>query len=247
MSSGSRVSRSSRGHPVQGDVLPSTGQEFLSWLDDKQLELRDAMDMSDVESASAITGLITRGLAKMASFIPPPIHTVEHGGMKRVIARYGLRGTRVGEASHPGPSSSSLSRGFESDLGLEVVENHWFRLLQERPSQCAGHCLLETTVSPKLRPTIGTYAPVWATAQLEPRLCLMPFRRAEQLAVGTCSTDRSVKSSTLTLMTSNLRVSVLQQTWWKAWGVIFVSSASALPLARSDHTGLANPASSKLA
>ena len=54
------------------DVLPSTEQELCSWLDDKQLELRDAMDMSDVESATAITGLITRGLAKMASFTPRP-------------------------------------------------------------------------------------------------------------------------------------------------------------------------------
>ena len=41
-------------------------------VDDKQLEFRDAMDMSDEESVSAITGLITRGLARMASFIPPP-------------------------------------------------------------------------------------------------------------------------------------------------------------------------------
>ena len=33
-------------------------------------------------------------------------------------------------------------------------------------------------------------APVWATAQLESRFRLMPLRRADQLAVGTCS-DRS--------------------------------------------------------
>ena len=56
------------------DVLPSTEQELCSWLDDKQLELRDAMDMSDVESASAITRLITRGLAKMARITPPLPH-----------------------------------------------------------------------------------------------------------------------------------------------------------------------------
>ena len=128
---------------------------------------------------------------------------------QREVARYGLRGTQVGEASHLGPSEIS-----KSVLGLEVVTdsgseggprttNHWSRLLQERPSQCAGHCLLEMTVSPKLWPTVGTCAPVWATAQLESRTWAMPSRR---IGVGTCSTDLSVKgqSSTVTLMTSNL-------------------------------------------
>ena len=119
--------------------------------------------------------------------------------------------------------------GSRGKLGLKVVidsaseartTNHWFHLSQERPSQCVGHCQLGMTVSPQLRPT-GMCAPVWATA---PRFRLMPLRRADQLAVGTCS-DQSVKgqSSTWTLMTSNLlRVSVLQQTWWKVWSVIFV-------------------------
>ena len=67
------------------DVLPSSEQDLACCLDDRQTELRDALDMADMESASAITSLITRGLAKMASFVPPP---------------------SVGEASHPGPSSS---------------------------------------------------------------------------------------------------------------------------------------------
>ena len=52
------------------DVLPSTEQDLVCWLDDRQTELRDVLDMA--ESASAITSLITRGLAKMASFVPPP-------------------------------------------------------------------------------------------------------------------------------------------------------------------------------
>ena len=54
------------------DVLPSTEQDLACWLDERQTELRDALDMADLESASAITSLITRGLAKMASFVPPP-------------------------------------------------------------------------------------------------------------------------------------------------------------------------------
>ena len=54
------------------DVLPSTEQDLACWLDERQTELRDALDMADLESASVITSLITRGLAKMASFVPPP-------------------------------------------------------------------------------------------------------------------------------------------------------------------------------
>ena len=55
--------------------------------------------MGDTESATTITGLISRGLAKLASYSEPP-SAVEHG---RVVSRNGLRGVRVGEASHPGP------------------------------------------------------------------------------------------------------------------------------------------------
>ena len=54
------------------DVLPSTEQDLGCWLDDKQAELRDALDMGDTESATTITGLISRGLAKLASFSVPP-------------------------------------------------------------------------------------------------------------------------------------------------------------------------------
>ena len=46
------------------DVLPSTEQDLGCWLDDKQAE--------DTESATTITGLISRGLAKLASFSVPP-------------------------------------------------------------------------------------------------------------------------------------------------------------------------------
>ena len=35
------------------DVLPSTEQDLACWLDDRQTELRDALDMADMESASA--------------------------------------------------------------------------------------------------------------------------------------------------------------------------------------------------
>ena len=54
------------------DALPSTKQDLACWLDDRQIELRDALGMADMESASVITSLITRGLAKMASFVPLP-------------------------------------------------------------------------------------------------------------------------------------------------------------------------------
>ena len=71
------------------DVLPSTDKDLACWLDDKQIELRDALDMADLESASAITGLITRVFAKMVSFVPP-LSTLEHGAVRSVvISRHG--------------------------------------------------------------------------------------------------------------------------------------------------------------
>ena len=40
---------------------------------------------------------------QVGKFLSAPICSVEHGPMRRVVSRYGLRGVRVGEASHPGP------------------------------------------------------------------------------------------------------------------------------------------------
>ena len=98
------------------DVLPSTEQDLCCWLDDKQVELRDALDMADRESAAIITGLISRGLAKLASFSVPPICSVEHGLMRRVVARHGLRGVGVGEAS-----TQALCPGCDQEEVLEAV------------------------------------------------------------------------------------------------------------------------------
>ena len=66
--------------------------------------------MGDTESAATIPGLISR-TSQVDKFHSAPICSVEHGPMRRVVARYWLRGVQVGEASHPGPSSRLRSRG----------------------------------------------------------------------------------------------------------------------------------------
>ena len=53
------------------DVVPSTDQQLSEWLDGMNCELRDALDVGDMESAITLSGLISRGAAKKASLVPP--------------------------------------------------------------------------------------------------------------------------------------------------------------------------------
>ena len=53
------------------DNLPTNQQDLHSWLEAKQLELRDALDVHDMESVSLLTGLISRGASAMNSLLQP--------------------------------------------------------------------------------------------------------------------------------------------------------------------------------
>ena len=53
------------------DKLPINQQDLHSWLESKQLELRDVLDVHDMESVSLLTGLISRGAAAMSSYLQP--------------------------------------------------------------------------------------------------------------------------------------------------------------------------------
>ena len=53
------------------DVVPSTDQQLSEWLDGMNCDLRDALDVGDMESATTLSGLISRGAAKKASLVPP--------------------------------------------------------------------------------------------------------------------------------------------------------------------------------
>ena len=53
------------------DNLPTNQQDLYSWLESKQLELRDALDVHDMESVSLLTGLISRGASAMNSLLQP--------------------------------------------------------------------------------------------------------------------------------------------------------------------------------
>ena len=53
------------------DNLPTNQKDLHSWLEAKQLELRDAVDVHDMESVSLLTGLISIGAAAMNSCLKP--------------------------------------------------------------------------------------------------------------------------------------------------------------------------------
>ena len=51
------------------------------------------------------------GTCQVGKCLNAPICSVEYGVMRRVVARYGLRGVLVGDTSHPGTSLRLRSRG----------------------------------------------------------------------------------------------------------------------------------------
>ena len=86
---GIRSKAAKRRAVLRGRYVAVNGAGALCfWLDEKQSELRDAMDMSDMESPSAITGLITRDSPSWQVLLHTH-HTVEHGGTTWVARRRG--------------------------------------------------------------------------------------------------------------------------------------------------------------
>ena len=79
-------------------------QQLSEWLDGMNCELRDALDAGDMESAKTLSGLISRGAAKIH------FHCRQHGAVRRVTL-WGMRGGReatlVLAVSHGGPSPVS--------------------------------------------------------------------------------------------------------------------------------------------
>ena len=58
------------------DNIPTDAQDLHSWLESRQLELRDALDVHDMESVNLLTGLISRGASVLHSLNQPS--TVAH-------------------------------------------------------------------------------------------------------------------------------------------------------------------------
>ena len=95
------------------DVVPSTDQQLSEWLDGMNCELRDALDVGDMESVIMLSGLISRGAAKMASLVFPSTWCREEGDI------VGYARLPCGEASHPGADSHGGPRS-TTGLGAAV-------------------------------------------------------------------------------------------------------------------------------
>ena len=108
-----RAAKRRAGVPCVEDVMPTSEQDIHEWMELKNQELRGALDMGDMESVTCSTDMISRG--RQEDCHPPIVTTIvggEHGHVKR-SARYGLRGSRVREASHPGPPREVVLAKFE--------------------------------------------------------------------------------------------------------------------------------------
>ena len=107
---------------------------------------------------------------QVGKFLSAPICSVEHGFMRRVVARYGFRGVRVGEASHPGPLSRLRPRRSLRSGNLSGET----RL---SPDQETGVSVAPATTLPTMN-ILPTWPVIPTSMQAEcRRVCSMLFRR----------------------------------------------------------------------
>ena len=106
--------------------IPGDRQDLEAWLSCRNCELRNALEFGDAATMARVGGLVAQGSAKMATFaqdVPmqgksshdgssdrssrrqEEVHRSHTVGWESGVrnSRHGLRGVRVGEASHPGP------------------------------------------------------------------------------------------------------------------------------------------------
>ena len=77
--------------------VPTTAHEVESWLCERNIDLRNALELGNVATIATFTGLLVQGAAKLSMFRCGAGSEVNAD----VEASYGLWGVLVGEASNP--------------------------------------------------------------------------------------------------------------------------------------------------
>ena len=113
------------------DYVPATEHEVLEWMADRQEDMTAALIARNTTEAARISSLITDATRSLhPESVPPSMVTnmVRWTGSKeaRTTSNYGLRGSRVSEASNPGPPQlRRLRRGTSSKVGPSPADD-WF-------------------------------------------------------------------------------------------------------------------------
>ena len=109
--------------------MPATEHEVLEWMTDRQEEMIAALMAWNPTEAARISSLITHATRRSSTRVGTSVHGHQHGSVRiaqeaRTISRYGLRGSRVGEASNPGPPHlRRLRRASQSRIGQSPVSS----------------------------------------------------------------------------------------------------------------------------
>ena len=87
-----------------------TVEELIEWMAARQSDMRVAVEAGNAPEVSRLAVLLAKGSAQLKSSTLNPsmasnsdMSSVKVSRWRSVSARYGLRGVRIGEASHPGP------------------------------------------------------------------------------------------------------------------------------------------------
>ena len=82
--------------PVMPKLVPT---ELEEWMSDRQSELQNAITLGDYTTILEYTSMLSHAAVRMMDMSSRIFHWFEE--IKSKANRYGLRGCRVGEASHP--------------------------------------------------------------------------------------------------------------------------------------------------
>ena len=88
------------------DYVPACVEDLVQWMSDRQKDLQEAMVSGRIQDVPRLAKLVADGgrpVEGMDRKISPSRH--DTGFFVRKVSTWGLRGVRVGEASHPAPST----------------------------------------------------------------------------------------------------------------------------------------------
>ena len=129
------------------ETMPALVPAELSvWMENRQADVQEALIKGDHSRVIELSSLLTKAAERMVEMSHQDISDDEFRSRsvrplltERCSAMYGLRGDRVGEASHPGPPKSR--RRIEDSLS---VPSSKFRRNQGS-IRCGGHWQVEST------------------------------------------------------------------------------------------------------
>ena len=132
VSAGSTAKRPRR----REDFVCSCIEEVIEWMSDRQMDIQEEIARANAAEVARLSSLVVQAATSLQPLQPSMVAQFGDDSMigrsARSAAKYGHRGSRVGEASNPGPPKSLLRR--RGPFALPAIRNVVPRVEQSQMS-----------------------------------------------------------------------------------------------------------------